>query len=137
LKAGAHVCVTAKTLLLWSRNPLQVTTVTQCEYRHATADYSLPGILLQVVYADESRRKFSFAHGTLAGHMLAGEERFAVELASDGDVYYDIWALSKPGNMLARLAYPIARAQQKQFANDSTAAMLRIVRGSRAQRAQR
>ena len=45
------VCVCARTLVLWSRNPLQV------------------------VYADQgasraSRKRFAYAHGTLHGHML-------------------------------------------------------------------
>jgi len=68
----------------------------------------------------------------LAYAVQAGEERFAVELASDGGVYYDIWALSKPGSLLARLAYPVARAQQQRFARDSTAAVCRLIDSSRA-----
>ena len=45
------VCVSARTLLLWSRNPLQV------------------------VYTDSSRpadcsKRFAYAHGTLCGHLL-------------------------------------------------------------------
>ena len=51
----------------------------------------------------------------------AGEERFSVELAPDGGVYYDIYALSKPGTLLAVLAYPVARLQQKAFAAQSMA----------------
>ena len=97
----------ARTLLLWSRNPLQV------------------------VYTEQGRpprgsscaRRFAFAHGTLAGHLLAGEERFTVELAGDGSVWYDIYALSKPACLLARLAYPLARAQQRLFGRQSVEAV--------------
>ena len=74
---------------------------------------------LRVVYSDTEprscRRRFAFAHGTLRGHLLAGEERFAVELARDGAVYYDALAFSRPGGLLARLTYPLARAQQRAF----------------------
>ena len=128
------MCVCARTLLLWSRNPLQVV-------------YAEEGIARP---SEGIRRRFSFAHGTLRGHMLvcrcaalrarvhsrsesqAGEERFAVELASDGGVYYDVRALSKPGCLMAHLAYPVARAQPARFARDSMAAMSQHVAGVRA-----
>lgn len=50
-QAGVSVCVCARTLFLWSRNPLQV------------------------VYADTRgaagvSKRFAFAHGTLHNHML-------------------------------------------------------------------
>lgn len=49
---AAPVCVCAQTLLLWSRNPLQVVFT---EESRQTRDV---------------RKRFAFAHGTLAGHML-------------------------------------------------------------------
>jgi uncharacterized protein (UPF0548 family) len=64
-----------------------------------------------------------------AAHRQAGEERFAVELAPDGAVYYDIYAKSKPGTLLAVLAYPVARLQQAAFAWQSLAAVQRHVSG--------
>jgi uncharacterized protein (UPF0548 family) len=57
-----------------------------------------------------------------------GEVRFTVEFhAADETVWYDLYAFSRP-RALARLAYPYTRALQKQFAADSTKAMLRAVR---------
>jgi uncharacterized protein (UPF0548 family) len=49
-----------------------------------------------------------------------------VELHTDGAVWYDLYAFSRPGNV-ARLGAPIARALQKRFARDSKAAMVRTV----------
>ena len=105
VRSGGGVCVCARTFLLWTRNPLQV-------------------VFTDAQPSKTCRKRFAFAHGTLEGHLLAGEERFAVELSREGEVFYDIRALSRPGCLLARLAYPLARAQQSRFARDSLAAML-------------
>jgi uncharacterized protein (UPF0548 family) len=136
------VVVSARTLLLWSRNPLQVVYV----------DTRAP---------PDCQKRFAFAHGTLLGHMLvrlwqrsarsrrlsallmqlmtphspsarpapaqAGEERFAVELRRDGSVWYDIFTFSRPGCLLARVSYPVARAQQRAFARQSLAAVAAAV----------
>jgi len=70
-------------------------------------------------------QRYGFAYGTLPGHAEVGEERFTVEFDSNtGDVWYDIYALSRP-TALARLAYPFTRSLQRRFARDSKAAMLR------------
>ena len=70
--------------------------------------------------------KFGFAYGTLPGHVECGEERFTVEWHRDDDsVWYDILAFSKPGHILTRLGYPLARRLQKRFAVDSMQAMVR------------
>ena len=70
-------------------------------------------------------QRCGFAYGTLPGHAEVGEERFTVEFDSNtGDVWYDIYALSRP-TALARLAYPFTRSLQRRFARDSKAAMLR------------
>ncbi len=83
----------------------------------------------RVVYVVEESgivEKFGFAYGTLPGHVECGEERFTVEWHRDDDsVWYDILAFSKPGHILTRLGYPIARRIQKRFAVDSMQAMVR------------
>lgn len=45
----------------------------------------------------------------------------------DDSVFYDILAFSKPRQWQARIARPISRMLQKQFAGDSMAAMKRAV----------
>jgi uncharacterized protein (UPF0548 family) len=70
-------------------------------------------------------RRVGFAYGTLPGHGEIGEERFTIEHhAADDSVWYDLYALSRPGHPLVRLAYPIARHLQKRFARDSKQAMM-------------
>jgi len=70
-------------------------------------------------------RRVGFAYGTLPGHGEIGEERFTIERhASDDGVWYDLYALSRPGHALVRLGYPIARRLQKKFARDSKQAMI-------------
>ena len=85
----------------------------------------------RVVYVVEESgvvEKFGFAYGTLPGHAECGEERFNVEWHQDDDsVWYDILAFSKPGHILTRLGYPLARRLQKRFAVDSMQAMVRAV----------
>lgn len=76
------------------------------------------------------RQRYGFAYGTLAGHAEVGEERFSVEWdGTDGSVWYDLYAFSRPGHLLARAAYPLSRALQRRFARDSKAAMVRASDG--------
>ena len=46
--------------------------------------------------------------------------------AEEDSVWFDLFALSRPGP-LAMLAAPVARRLQKRFARDAQAAMLRAV----------
>ncbi len=74
--------------------------------------------------------RFGFAYGTLSDHVECGEERFLVEWnAADDSVWYDILAFSRPGKLLVRLGYPLARRLQKRFAIQSQRAMSRAVAG--------
>ena len=73
-------------------------------------------------------RRFGFAYGTLSEHGEMGEERFSVEFhEATGEVWYDLYAFSRPGSMLARIGYPLSRYLQKAFARDSKIAMLNAV----------
>ncbi len=77
-------------------------------------------------------RRCGFAYGTLPGHAECGEERFSVEWdSSDDSVWYDILAFSRPRHPLARLGKPLVRRLQKRFAQDSCAAMCRVVGSDR------
>ena len=84
----------------------------------------------RIVYViDEPGRKFGFAYGTLPDHVESGEERFLIECdPTDGGVWYDIVAFSRPNHILARLGSPLVRRLQKRFARDSAAAMVRACR---------
>ncbi|HTK37590.1 MAG TPA: DUF1990 domain-containing protein [Pyrinomonadaceae bacterium] len=74
--------------------------------------------------------KFGFAYGTLAEHAESGEERFSVEFHhASGEVWYDLFAFSRPNHFLARLGYPLSRMLQRRFAEDSKQAMGQAMRG--------
>lgn len=76
--------------------------------------------------------EFGFCYGTLPGHVLAGEERFAVRWDhADDSVWYDLLAYSRPSGIVARLAYPLIRRNQKRFAPESLKAMASAVKGGR------
>lgn len=78
--------------------------------------------------SDIRMRRFGFAYGTLRDHAEMGEERFTVELhRSDGSVWYELFAFSRPRLWLAQIGYPLTRIYQKRFARDSKAVMARTV----------
>ena len=88
------------------------------------------------------RHRYGFAYGTLPAHGEVGEERFTVEWNREDDsVWYDLYAFSRPGHLLARLGYPLVRRLQRTFARDSLRAMAEAVsdsalieRGTRTER---
>jgi uncharacterized protein (UPF0548 family) len=92
--------------------------------------YSINGC--RVVYSlDEAGdiQRYGFAYGTLNCHNETGEERFSVELHSKtGEVWYDLYAFSKPKHPLARIGYFYSRYLQKEFAKASMDAMKRAVK---------
>lgn len=88
----------------------------------------------RIIYViDEERGDMSrsgFAYGTLADHAEIGEERFAVEWnRADDSVWYDLYAFSRPAQLLARLGYPISRMLQRRFARESKRAMVAATNG--------
>ncbi|KAL4431037.1 hypothetical protein ABPG75_006293 [Micractinium tetrahymenae] len=71
-------------------------------------------------------RRYAFAHTTLEGHTIKGEERFSVAWNQDDDsVWYEIYTLSRPASWVTTLAHMLLRAYQRKFAQDSMAAMQR------------
>ena len=84
----------------------------------------------RIVYVIDEPDRFGFAYGTLTQHVESGEERFTVEYHPERDeVWYDIYAFSRPGHILVKLGYPYARHLQKSFAVGSKSAMVRAVNG--------
>ncbi|MEZ5423265.1 MAG: DUF1990 domain-containing protein [Pyrinomonadaceae bacterium] len=83
----------------------------------------------RIVYViDEPDRRFGFAYGTLEDHVEMGEERFSVEFDPETEeVWYDLFAFSRPKAFFAKLGYPISRYLQRSFVRDSKQAMLRAV----------
>jgi uncharacterized protein (UPF0548 family) len=77
----------------------------------------------RIVYVVNEERRFGFAYGTLEDHAEQGEEKFLIEWQSDGFVWYDILAFSRPRQWQARVGKPLVRILQKRFARDSMAAM--------------
>ena len=120
-EVGDSVCVVARVAGVWIRNPLRVVA-----FRKQEGD---EGGEVEVG-GERAVKRFSFAHGTLGGHLLAGEERFAVELTEDGDVFYEAYAFSRPAHALSVIGYPIVRLLQKRFHRDSTRAMRKILAGA-------
>jgi uncharacterized protein (UPF0548 family) len=74
-------------------------------------------------------RRYGFAYGTLETHVECGEERFSVELNErSGEVYYDLYAFSRPQHVLVKMASFYGRKMQRRFARDSLVAMAAAVR---------
>ena len=86
----------------------------------------------RIVYVQEeagSVEQFGFAYGTLPAHVERGEERFLIQWDhSDDSVWYDLFAISQPNHILARLGYLYVRNLQRRFAQDSLRAMQRVLR---------
>ena len=85
----------------------------------------------RVVYVVDEQQPLTrsgFAYGTLPDHVERGEERFLIEWdPSDGSVWYDILAFSRPRHPLVRAGFPVARMLQKRFARDSMAVMKSLI----------
>ena len=83
----------------------------------------------RVVYVIQESNRYGFAYGALSAHAEKGEERFIVEYdAQTEEVWYDLFAFSRPRNLLARLGYPFSRHLQRRFARESLAAMRHAVK---------
>ena len=72
--------------------------------------------------------KFGFAYGTVPGHVESGEELFLIEWdRGENSVWYDILAFSRPRHFLTRIGRRQARAMQKKFGQQSSAAMRNVL----------
>jgi uncharacterized protein (UPF0548 family) len=92
---------------------------------HALGLWSLN--ISRILYTIDEPARFGFAYATTSMHVERGEERFLIEFDPDsGAVYYDLLAVSQPASLLARLAYPYTRSQQRRFARDSHLRMKEI-----------
>jgi uncharacterized protein (UPF0548 family) len=82
----------------------------------------------KIIYLIDTSSSFGFGYGTTAAHVERGEERFLIEYdPASGAVTYDLLAVSQPASLLAQLAYPFTRSQQRRFARDSHQRMKQAV----------
>ncbi|HEX8634720.1 MAG TPA: DUF1990 domain-containing protein [Pyrinomonadaceae bacterium] len=118
--------------LCWSDTPIVEGATVGILVRHL-GFWSLNAC--RVVYVMEENgeiERYGFAYGTLPEHAERGEERFTVEYhPAKGQVWYDLYAFSKPRHMLARAGYPVSRLLQKRFAGESKKAMVKAVNPER------
>ena len=121
--------------LCWPEAEIRVGTNVASLIRHfGFASVNPCRIVYTLDETTESGERYGFAYGTLREHEERGEERFTVEMhASDGSVWYDVLAFSRPGNLVTAIGKPVARALQRRFVRDSKAAMVRAVAGEGAQ----
>ncbi len=112
VQVGATVAVVMRHYGFWSMNACRIVYVMD-----------------DATEIDGSRvRRVGFAYGTLPEHGAVGEERFLVEWhATDDSVWFDLYAFSRPGKLLARLGYPFGRRLQRRFARAAKQAMLDAV----------
>lgn len=76
--------------------------------------------LSRIVEMVDSEHRFGFLYVTTTHHAEEGEERFLIEFnPEDNGVWYQLEAVSRPRNSLARLAYPVTRSLQHRFARQS------------------
>jgi len=125
IKSNASVVVIAQSLLLWSMNPLRITAVEKHINRKVMNKSSSKAGQQQ---KQQKCRQTAFAHTTVAGHQISGEERFTVEWNKENDsVWYEVYTISKPATLIATVAQPLLRLYQRLFVVQSIQAMKRQV----------
>ncbi|CAM6087208.1 unnamed protein product [Calypogeia fissa] len=128
IKVGGKFGIHVHELVAWLINPLQILYITD-----TLKDGQLKISPKQRGDSNLPEKKsgcsaFAFGGGTLRGHLLAGEERFAVEWNKEDDtVWYDIYSFSKPAHFLSIVGFPVVKFQQQQFAKHSSEAMVKEV----------
>ncbi len=68
-----------------------------------------------MVYVVEEPGSFRFAYGTLPGHLERGEASLAVTQNDDDEVFLRLTSFSRPVDLVARLAKPLARRIQRRY----------------------
>ena len=64
-------------------------------------------VVNRVVRVTDEPGVFGFGYGTLAHHVVAGEEGFTVRLGEDGAVRFEVVNFTRPRGRLMRLAGPV------------------------------
>jgi uncharacterized protein (UPF0548 family) len=69
----------------------------------------------RVVAVVERTDRCGFAYGTRAGHPVSGEEAFIVHRSADGTVWLTLRSLTRPGQGLWKLAFPVILVAQRWY----------------------
>lgn len=119
VEVGTKFCVCVKEIFPWIMLPLQVSYVINDSSNSSSG----------VGSGDRRMKKaaFGFGSGTLHGHLLAGEERFSIELDENNQVWYEIRSFSKPAHFLSFIGYPYVQFRQRYFAQQSMQSVLEHV----------
>ena len=80
-------------------------------------------VVCRVVDVVDEPDRFGFTYGTLPVHPEQGEESFTAVLLPDSGVVFEIVAASRPRQLAARAAPPLARRLQRAATNRYLAAM--------------
>jgi uncharacterized protein (UPF0548 family) len=76
--------------------------------------------LSQIMETVDTEAQFGFLYSTTGQHVEQGEETFLLRFdLATGEVRYELEAVSRPGQTLAKVGYPITRLFQHRFARDS------------------
>lgn len=94
---GDAVCVEARVAGVWMRNSLRI--VEFCEWEKCVSG----GVLL--LFGVRVKVWFVFVYGMFGGYLFAGEERFSVEFAEDGEVFYEVYVFSRFVYVLSVVSY--------------------------------
>lgn len=101
---GQVVAVEAHTLGMWSLSLSRITEVI------------------------DTPTRFGFVYLTTKMHVEEGEERFLLVFdPENGELFYELEAVSRPRNALARLGFPFTRHFQRRFARDSHRRILKEI----------
>ncbi len=96
IAVGQIVAVEARTLGLWTLN------------------------FSRIAETIDTSTWYGFLYVTTKRHVEQGEERFLLQFnPTTGEVWYELEAISRPRQTLARLGLPVTRAFQHRFARDS------------------
>jgi uncharacterized protein (UPF0548 family) len=103
----------------------------------SSADRAAPGVRVtvtlgpftvpnEVVYTVDEPGRAGFGYGTLPGHQEQGEEAFLVERDTEGRVWFQVIAFSRPARWPTIVAGPIAVLAQHAFARLCGRALRRL-----------
>ncbi|KAL2622961.1 hypothetical protein R1flu_003166 [Riccia fluitans] len=128
IKVGGKFGIVVHEMVAWLVNPLQIAYLRDGQEEVETTRSSVEQRNEMKPATSRASQAFAFGGGTLRGHLLAGEERFAVEWNEEDDsVWYEILSFSKPAHFLTVAGFPVLRFQQKLFAKHSSEAMIREI----------
>ncbi len=77
---------------------------------------------------DDTRSQFGFDYGTVRGHPECGEERFLVAIDhASGQVWFELFAMSRPGRWFMWFGLPLGRRMQASFRRGAAATLREFI----------